>query len=67
MIDATSTTFFVGIVVANISFILGSWVSMRVTVGKLEVKVDNLEGDVDNLADLLGTEKSRARAQKKGS
>jgi len=44
-----------------ISAIIGSWVTIQVSIAVLKVKVDRLEKDVDNIGAILGTEKSKGR------
>lgn len=47
-----------------ISAIVGSWVTIQVSIAILKVKVDRLEKDVDNIGSILGTAKSKGRMQK---
>ena len=41
-----------GILIANAAALGGAWVSLRVAVAKLEVRVEGLKRDVDNLGNL---------------
>lgn len=51
------------VIITNLGFILGSYVSMKVSIAKLEVLVGTLGKDVDNLAEILET--NRSKNQKK--
>lgn len=51
------------VIITNLGFIVGSYVSMKVSIAKLEVLVGTLSKDVDNLAEILET--NRSKNQKK--
>lgn len=53
-----------GILVANFGGLMAAYVSIKVSLARLEIKIDRAEKDIDNLGFVLGTE--RAKAQKKG-
>ena len=50
---------FVGLVIGNISSILGAYVSLKVAIAKLEVKVDANSKDIDGLGKILETDRSK--------
>jgi hypothetical protein len=52
-----------GILIANFGSLMAAYVSIKVSLARLELKVDRNEKDIDNLGFILGTE--RAKAQKK--
>jgi hypothetical protein len=45
----SQATILASVVMANIGLILSAYVSIKVTIGKIEVKVDNLKEDIDAL------------------
>lgn len=47
--NVTQATLLASIVIANIGVIIGGYVSMKVAIAKLEVKVDTLSNDVNAL------------------
>lgn len=52
-IDPKTVSILVSLMLANVASIIGNYVSTRVAIARLEVKVDNLERDVNNLGDLF--------------
>lgn len=59
--DISTATLIAGIIVANIGLIIGAYVSVRVAIARLEVKVDGLENDVNNLGGLYRSTKQGER------
>ena len=53
----------VAVLITNVAAIFGAWMSLVKSNAKLEVKVDRLMLDVDNLAELVGTERSKGRKE----
>lgn len=51
------------VIITNLGFIVGSYVSMKVSIAKLEVLVGTLSKDVDSLAGIMET--NRSKNQKK--
>lgn len=47
--NMSQATILASVVMANIGLILSAYVSIKVTIGKIEVKVDNLKEDIDAL------------------
>lgn len=61
-IDASQATIVVGILLANFGAIVAGYVSMRVGLAELKLRLDRTEKDLDKLGEILGT--NRAKAQK---
>ena len=55
---------FGAIILTNIAAIFGAYASLLKSNTELKVKVDRLLVDVDNLAEIIGTERSRGRKEK---
>jgi len=51
----------IALVLANIGALAASYVSIRVAIAELKVKLDRAERDIDNLGRIIGTEKSKGR------
>lgn len=49
----SQATILAGIVVANLAAFLGAYVSIKVSLARLEVKVDKLERDANNLGEMI--------------
>jgi predicted ATP-grasp superfamily ATP-dependent carboligase len=59
-VDISTATILATVVISNIGIIIGSYISLKVSVAKLEVKVDTLGQDVDAIAEnYRKTEKSK--------
>lgn len=44
---------------------LAAWISVKVSIARLEVKVDTLLSDVDGIAEFVGTPRAIARIKQK--
>lgn len=54
-----SAVILAGLVLGNIAALIGSYISLRVSLAELRVKVDRLEKDNDNLGQILSTQRSK--------
>lgn len=52
-VSVNEVVFIFGIILVNVASILGFFVSLKVGIARLEVKVDKLERDVQNLGDKI--------------
>lgn len=53
----------IALVLANIGALAASYVSIRVGIAELKVKLDRAEKDIDNLGRILGTKKSKGEEE----
>ena len=51
--------FVVSYFVAHLGAMFGAYVSIKVSIARLEVKVDAASKDIDGLAKIIGTERSK--------
>lgn len=52
-VAVSQATILAGIIIANLAGLLGGYVSIKVALARLEVKVDKLEIDARNLGDMI--------------
>jgi len=55
-----------GLLLANIGAIMGAFISIKVSLAKLETQSQNHTKDIDNLAEIIGTQRSRSRSRASG-
>lgn len=54
------------LILTNLAAIIGAFVSIKVSIAKLEVKVGTLGTDVDNIAYIIGTKRAIKTKEEQG-
>lgn len=57
-------TLLAGILIANFGGIVAAYVSIKVALATLDVQMKQSQRDIDNLAKIIGTNRSRSENQK---
>ena len=59
-VDPSNAVWLAGIVVANLGAIMASYVSIKVALTRLETQMGQAQKDIDGLARIIGTKRSKA-------